>query len=130
MTRQQKFSKTMCIALWIAQVLLAAILFWGSFLKFTKSSEALAAMWPWTAQVPLMLVKFTAFVDFLGAWGLIVALAIRKPSLGVFAALGIMSLMITAGAFHILRGEAAQIWINVILVLVAAFVAWGWWKRT
>lgn len=126
MTNQQKSSKALHIALWVVQVVLAAGLIAGGFMKLFQPIETLAAMWPWAGEVPVALVKGTGIIDLLGALGIILPSLLRiQPKLTPIAAIGIVALMITASIFHIARGEASQIGFNVFFAGLAAFVAWG-----
>ncbi len=113
------------ILLWIAQVLTAGSLIWASAMKLFQPAETLAAMWPWTADHPV-LVTVTGIADLLAGIGLIVPAIVRiYPVLSVYTAAGVVALMIAAAIFHIIRGEAAQIGINVFLGLIALFIVWG-----
>lgn len=126
MVNSSKPSKTLNILLWVAQLLLATSLLFGSSMKLFQPIEKLAAMWPWAGEVSPALVKFTGVVDLLGALGVVLPMLLRiKPQLTAIAAMGIVLLMICASIFHISRGETAQIGFNVFLALIAAFVAWG-----
>lgn len=120
----------MKISLWAAQLLLAAGFIWASMMKLFQPIEQLSAMWPWTGQVPLALVKFTGIVDLLAASGLILPSLTRiQPKLTPITAIGIIALMLCASIFHISRGEASVIGINIIFALIAAFIAWGRFKK-
>lgn len=121
----------MNIALWSAQIILAAGFVWAASMKLFQPAGKLAEMWPWTAENPV-LVKVTGILDLLAGIGLILPglLSLRKedsffPKLTVFAALGTVALMIAAIAFHVSRGEASLIGINVFFAIVAVFIAWG-----
>lgn len=125
MEKTQKNSKTRNIVLWVVQFLIAITMLWASGMKLLQSTEKLALMWPWVANY-LFLVKFTGVVDLLGGVGIILPnlLSIR-PKITVFTAWAIVALMLCASVFHITRGEASQIGINIVFVLLAGFVAWG-----
>jgi hypothetical protein len=113
-------------ALWIAQVVLAASLIWAGVMKLFSPLEKLSAMWPWVAEVPLALVKFTGVVDVLAALGLILPALLRiRPKLTAITAMGVVALMVCAGIFHIIRGEAAVIGVNIVFAIIATFIAWG-----
>lgn len=87
-------------------------------------------MWPWAGEVPVVLVKLTGLIDVVGAAGLILPAVLRvKPKLTPVAAIGIIILMVCAGIFHITRGEASQIGVNIVFAAIAAFIAWGRWKQ-
>lgn len=122
----QKTSKPLHIALWIAQVLASVTLAWAAYMKLFQSPAGLAAMWPWAGEVSPLLVKFTGVVDLLGALGLVLPMALRiRPGLTPIAATGVVILMVVASIFHISRGESSQIGFNVVFAAVAAFIAWG-----
>jgi len=122
---QKQASKALNITLWIAQILLSASMLWASAMKLFQPVEKLAAMWPWAGQVSPILVKFTGIVDLLGALGLILPALIHKPKLISFTAMAIIVLMICASIFHIARGEASVIGVNVVFAGLAVFIAWG-----
>ena len=125
MTNKQSTSKTLHILLWVTQGLLSATLLWASATKLFKPAAELAQMWPWTAQ-HRGLVLFTGILDLLGALGLILPGILRiRPQLTRYAAYGIIALMIAASIFHISRGEAALIGINIVVAAMATFIAWG-----
>lgn len=129
MIHQQHSSKAIHITLWAAQVLLALSLISGTLLKFMPI-EKVSAMMPWTGQVPQMTVRLLGIVDLLGAVGLILPALLRlKPKLTPWAALCTAALMLCATIFHISRGEASVIGFNLFCIAVAAFIAWGRFKK-
>ena len=76
------------------------------------------------------MVRFIGISEFLGAIGLILPAATKiKPSLTPLAALGLLTIMILAMAFHLSRGEVQATPVNIVLGGLAAFVAWGRTKR-
>jgi putative oxidoreductase len=129
-TRRHSGSKSLHIALWVGQALLAAaFLMAGSLKLFTPIAE-LATSLPWAAQVPEGLVRFIGAAEFAAAFGLVVPAAARvKPWLTPLAALGLVVVMLLAAGFHLSRGEANALPINLSIAALAAFVAWGRTKR-
>ncbi|MBP1223670.1 DoxX family protein [Flavobacterium sp. 1355] len=124
--KNPKHSKAILITVWIAKIILAISFIWGASLKLFQSIEKLSAMWPWTAEVPLEVVKFTGIIDLLGGIGIIApALLSLNPKITRITAFAIIALMICAGIFHICRGEGSQIGINVFFALLASFIAWS-----
>ncbi|MBE7174682.1 MAG: DoxX family protein, partial [Williamsia sp.] len=82
MTNQQKPATVLNIVLWIVQLLLAATLVWAAGMKLVQPIDKLAAMWPWTGQIPAALVRLTGIPDLLGAIGLILPAFLRiRPQL-------------------------------------------------
>jgi hypothetical protein len=117
-----KASKTINIALWIAQGLLAVTLIWAGAMKLLKPTDL---PWPWIKENPNM-VTATGFLDLLAGLGIVLPSILRmQPKLTIYAAYGIIALMIGASIFHISRGEAKDIGFNIFVLLVAAFIAWG-----
>lgn len=123
-------SKALHITLWIAQVLLAGMFIMAGFSKVAQPIEQLTQMMPWAGQVPAGLVRFIGMSELLGGLGLVLPALLRiKPILTVWAALGLVTVMIFAAIFHASRGEYSAIGMNIILALVAAFIAWGRFKK-
>jgi uncharacterized membrane protein YphA (DoxX/SURF4 family) len=130
LTTPQNSSKALHITLWIAQVLLAAMFLMSGFMKVSQPIDQLSQMLPWASQVPSGLVRFIGISEVLGGLGLILPAALRiKPHLTIWAALGLATVMLFAAIFHISRGEFSAIGMNVILSLVALFIAWGRAKK-
>jgi putative oxidoreductase len=130
-TTPQNRSKVLNISLWVAQVLLAGMFIMAGFTKVAQPIEHLSQMLPWASEVPVALVRFIGISEILGGLGLILPALLRiKPQLTVWAAVGLVAVMILALIFHLSRGESAAISFNIILALVAGFVAWGRFKKT
>ncbi len=97
----------MHIVLWLVQILLAGAFGMAGIMKSTQPVDVLAQNGiQWATQVPVALVRFIGISELLGAIGLILPAATRiKPVLTPLAALGILTIMILAMAFHLSRGE-------------------------
>lgn len=122
-------SKTMHVTLWVAQILVALFLITGAVLKF-QPIEKIAAMMPWAGQVPAAVVRLLGVIDLLGAIGLILPSLLRiKPLLAVWAAIGVIALMVCATIFHVSRGEASVTGVNIFCAFIATFIAWGRFKK-
>ena len=122
-------SKGLNIALWVAQALISLTLIWAGYTKLFQPIEETAKMLPWALDNPGLL-KLTGIVDLLGGVGIVLPAAIRiQPKLTVFAAYGTIALMIAASVFHISRGEASLIGMNVFFLVLASFIAWGRTKK-
>lgn len=120
----------MNIALWIVQILLAAAFAFFGYPKVFQPIEALAAMLPWAAEVPALLVRFIGVAEIAGALGLVLpGLTKIQPRLTAWAAVGLCLVMIAAAIFHATRGEFGNIAFNAVLFALAAFVAWGRLRR-
>ncbi len=118
----------MHILLWVVQLLLACAFGMAGFMKSTQPSRRARAgrYRVGRRRCPLPMVRFIGISELLGALGLILPAATKiKPSLTPLAALGLLTIMILAMGFHLSRGEAQALPINMVLGGLAAFVAWG-----
>jgi putative oxidoreductase len=117
----------MHILLWVVQVLLAGAFGVAGVMKSIQPVDALVqGGMAWAGEMPLAMVRFIGISELLGAVGLILPAATKiKPSLTPLAALGLLTIMILAMAFHLSRGEVQATPINIVLGGLAAFVAWG-----
>ncbi|MBV7331495.1 DoxX family protein [Chloroflexi bacterium TSY] len=117
----------MKIALWIVQILLAVAFGGSGFMKLVTPLEDLSQMvGPWVFDMPELLVRFIGLSEVAGALGLILpALTRIQPRLTSLAAVGLIVVMILAAGFHATRGEFSSILPNIVLLLLAAFVAYG-----
>lgn len=125
MTHKAKRATLLNGTLWTIQVLLAIMLVWAAAMKLLQPAAELALMWPWTATHRGQ-VTATGILDLLAAIGLVLPAALRiRPVLTVYAACGIIALMVAAACFHIARGETGQIGLNITVAAMAGFVVWG-----
>lgn len=123
-------TKLLNIALWIVQGLLAVSFLMAGFVKFTDSIEDLTLQMGWPSAVPEPLVRFIGFTEMAGALGLLVpALTKIKTALTPWAAMGLVGVMIMAAIFHLTRGEYSAIGVNLGFAVLAAFVAWGRFRK-
>jgi uncharacterized membrane protein len=116
--------------LWILQVVLAAAFLWvGVGHAFYPEMVRRVIGWAkWIAEARREFLTFIGVCEILGALGLILPASTGiLPWLTPLAALGLATMMILAGGFHILRREYPAIIPNVVLFVVAALVAYGRW---
>lgn len=123
-------NKKMHIALWVAQGLFAVIFLMAGLTKLFQPIEAMAESMPWVLEVPQGLVRFIGISELLGGVGLILPSVLRiKPTLSVWAALGLATIMVLAVIFHGSRGEFPAIGANVLFISILGFIAWGRSKK-
>jgi uncharacterized membrane protein YphA (DoxX/SURF4 family) len=123
-------SKSLHVILWIVQILLAAMFLMAGFMKLSQPLDQLATSLPWVTQVPAALVRFIGAAEVAGGLGLILPSLLHiQPRLTVLAAAGLVVVMALAAAFHLSRGEGGVVVPNLIIALLAAFVAWGRSKK-
>lgn len=124
-----KASKTLHYTLWFSQMIISASFIWAAYTKLFTPPAELGNMWPWTKENPL-LVQFTAIVDFAGGVSIVLFWLIRTTQKWTsWIAVAIILQMVSASVFHILRGEASVIGINIFMALLATFIAWGRWVK-
>ena len=123
-------NKALHVALWVSQILLAVMFGMAGVMKTTKPIADLAQMMPWTTALPPGVVRFIGASELLGAIGLVIpALTRIKPILTPLAASGLTLIMLLATVFHLTRGETQALPVNLTLAALAAFVAWGRFKK-
>lgn len=116
----------MNIALWIVQALLAIAFAMAGLLKITQPKEKLAVQMGWVDNFTPTTIKVIGALELLGALGLILPLLTGVlPWLTPLAALGLALTMLGAMATHFRRGEYMNLVANVVLLLLAVFVAYG-----
>lgn len=123
-------SKAFNIILWIAQVVLGGMFIMAGIMKSTTPLTELTPQLPWAADMPELLVRFIGVSELLGGLGLLLPSLLKiKPVLTPVAAVGLAVVMVFAIIFHITRSEFPAIGFNIILALLAAFIAWGRFKK-
>ncbi len=115
----------MVVAYWIVAGLLALLFLYSGGMKVARSREQLAPMMSWVETMPMPRVRAIGAVEILGAIGLVLPpLTGIAPVLAVVAAIGLAVLQVLAAAFHVSRGEASKIGLNIALVVLGAVAAW------
>jgi uncharacterized membrane protein YphA (DoxX/SURF4 family) len=115
------------VVLWIVAALLAvAFLLSGAMKVFRPAPKLVEMGMGWVDDMPLRLVRTIGVLEILAALGLILPpLLDIAPILAPLAATGLVLIMIGAIVTHARRHENTIIIGNLILLLLAAFVAWG-----
>ncbi|WP_331725849.1 DoxX family protein (plasmid) [Streptomyces xanthophaeus] len=119
----------MNIALWIVTGVLAAAYLGGGVGKVIMSREKLASFGPssrWVEDFSPGAVKAIGTLEVLAAIGLILPAVLDiAPVLVPLAALGLVLLMGGAVITRIRRHETKFMAVDLVYVVLAAFVAWG-----
>lgn len=116
----------MNIALWVVQGLLAIAFLMAGAMKSTRSKEKLAENMPWVNDFSAGTVRLIGILEILGAIGLILPkLTGILTWLTPTAAVGLVLTMIGAALTHLRRGENSNVLMNGVLLVLAAFVAYG-----
>jgi uncharacterized membrane protein YphA (DoxX/SURF4 family) len=112
--------------IWIAQVLLAAVLAMAGTTKLAQSKAELLGSdnMAWVEDFDERQIKGIGTLEMLAAGGLILPAAFEvAPVLTALAASGVVLLMLGAGATHLRRGEVRMLPVNLVLGGLALFVA-------
>ena len=116
----------MNIVLWIIQILLALAFLMAGTMKATQPAEKLASRMKWVNALRPQIVHLIGILEVLGAIGLILPVVTGIwPWLTPVAAIGLVLTMIGAMILHTRRGEFPNLSTNLVLLLLAAFVAVG-----
>jgi putative oxidoreductase len=112
----------MTYALWIVQVLLAALFLFLGGMKLTTPLDQLAAM----MGLPGALILFVGISELLGAFGLVLPGVLKyKTGLTPLAAAGLVVITLGATVLHIVQGDGAMALFPLVVAGLAAFVAYG-----
>ncbi|SEF91037.1 DoxX-like family protein [Nonomuraea solani] len=117
----------MNVVLWIIAALLALAFLAAGAMKLAQPKEKLAAAgMAWTDDFSAGAVKGIGALEALAALGLILpAVTGIAPVLTPLAATGLVLVMAGAAVVHARRKEFPMIAANVVLLILAAVVAWG-----
>ncbi len=113
---------TMNVALWIIQGLLAALFLFAGVPKLVMSADLMAG----PVALPVWFLRFIGVAEVLGALGLVLPGLLRvRPVLTPLAAAGLVIIMIGATVVMWAGGMVAVALMNLVVALLAAFVAYG-----
>lgn len=117
----------MNVFLWIIAGLLAAAFLLAGAMKLARTNEQLATSGlAWAADFNAPTVKLVGAVEVLGAFGLILPATFGvAQTLVPIASVGLAVVMMGAVITHGRRKEWQMIPVNVVLLILAAIVAWG-----
>ena len=111
----------MNIVLWVLQVLLALAFFAHGVLFLSPPPDIVEQM---NASLPRWFQLFLGVAEVLAAVGLTLPGITRiQPGLVVWAAVGVMIVLISATVYHLARGEFSSAAITAVMLALATFVA-------
>ena len=111
--------------LWVIQIVLALAFLAAGAGKLTQPREKLVERMAWAEDFSPGTIKLIGAVEVLGAVGLVLpALTGVLVWLTPLAAAGLAVTMVLAAVVHVRRGETQMVVVNLVLGLLAAFVAW------
>ncbi len=117
----------MNVVLWIVAGLLAVAFLTSGLMKLSQPKKKLAdSGMGWTEDFSDGAVKGIGALEVLGALGLILPAVFDVATVLVpIASTGLALVMLGAAVTHARRRENQMIVVNVVLLALAAFVAWG-----
>jgi len=118
----------MNIALWVAQILLAAMFGMAGIMKTFQTAKAKDQL-PWAENRSDGFVRFLGTSELLGALGLILPLVTGLlPWLTVLAAVGLTLIQLLAiFTEHLPKKEYNVIPVNIVLIAISVFIVIGRW---
>jgi uncharacterized membrane protein YphA (DoxX/SURF4 family) len=117
----------MNLALWIIAIVLAVAFTGSGLMKLVVPKDKLVtAGQGWAQDYSQTNIRLIGFVEIVGAVGLVLPAAVHiAPILVPLAAVGLALVMVGAIVVHARRKEPMNIAVNVVLIALAVFVAWG-----
>jgi hypothetical protein len=106
---------------------LAAVFAGSGLLKqFVPKDKLAASGQGWTQDFSQTSIRLIGLAEILGAVGLVLPAAVHiAPILVPLAATGLVLVMVGAAIVHARRSEAMNVAVNLVLIVLAVFVAWG-----
>jgi uncharacterized membrane protein len=118
----------MNIILWILQIFFGLYFITIGVMHFAIP-EGLPPQMGWMYELQPWLHWVSGTAEILGGIGLILPSLLRiKPMLTVWAALGLAAVMVGAMIWHLTRGEAQNMGLNIAVALIMGFIAYGRYK--
>ena len=117
----------MNVVLWIVAGVLAAAFLASGVMKLAQPKKKIVdSGMGWAEDFSDGAVKGIGALEVLGALGLILPAVFDVATVLVpIAATGLALIMLGAAVTHARRKESQMVVVNVVLLLLAAFVAWG-----
>lgn len=117
----------MNLALRIAASVLAAVFAGSGLMKqFVPKEKLVASGQGWADDFSPTNIRLIGFAEILGAIGVVLPAVVHiAPILVPLAATGLVLVMAGAAAVHARRNEPMNVAVNVVLIALAVFVAWG-----
>lgn len=113
-------------ALWVVTIVLTVAFLAAGLMKATRPKDTLAVKMEWANDFSSGTIKTIGVLEILGALGLVLpALTGIAPILVPLAAVGLALTQAGAIVVHARHGETANIAVNIVLLAMALFVAWG-----
>ena len=120
----------MTVALWIVQVALALLFLFAGGMKLVMPIEEMTKQMPVAIPGAGAFLRFIGVAEVLGGLGLVLPGLFRTwPVLTPLAAVGLALVMAGATGLGVLMGDPMAALIPFVVGILAAFVAYGRWRR-
>jgi VIT1/CCC1 family predicted Fe2+/Mn2+ transporter len=94
--------------------------------QFVPKDKLVTSGQDWAQDMSQNNIRLIGLAEILGAIGLVLPAATHiAPILVPLAAVGLALVMVGAVVVHARRNEAMNVAVNVVLIALAVFVAWG-----
>jgi VIT1/CCC1 family predicted Fe2+/Mn2+ transporter len=94
--------------------------------QFVPKDKLVTSGQGWAQDVSPTNIRLIGLAEILGAIGLVLPAAVHiAPIVVPLAAVGLALVMVGAVAVHTRRKETMNVVVNVVLIALAVFVAWG-----
>ena len=117
----------MNLALWVMAIVLAAVFAGSGLMKqFVPKDKLVTSGQGWAHDFSPTSIRLIGLAEILGAIGLVLPAAVHiAPILVPIAAIGLVLVMVGAAVVHARRNEPMNVVVNLVLIVLAVFVAWG-----
>jgi uncharacterized membrane protein YphA (DoxX/SURF4 family) len=117
----------MNLALWIVAIVLAVVFTGSGLLKqLVPKDKLVTAGQGWAQDYSQTNIRLIGLAEILGAIGLVLPPMVHiAPILVPLAAVGLVLVMLGAAVVHARRNEPMNVAVNLVLIALAIFVAWG-----
>lgn len=113
-------------ALWTAQYIAAGIFLLAGVAKAFIPKYRLVPKMPWAKDFNSGTIRLIGVMEILGAIGLVLPELLDYAAVFTpLAAIGLGVVMLMAAFVHVVRREFPMIAINLVLLALTAFIAWG-----
>jgi uncharacterized membrane protein len=118
----------MNILLWVLQIVFGVYFTAVGIMHFIVP-PGLPDMMAWMYDLPVWLHYVSGIAEILGGLGLILPALFRiQTRLVPLASAGLVLVMIGAALYHLLQAEYINIFLNLFIAAIMAFLAYGRWK--
>ena len=118
----------MNILLWVLQIVFGVYFTAVGIMHFIVP-PGLPDMMAWMYDLPQWLHYLSGIAEILGGLGLILPALFRiQTRLVPLASAGLVLVMIGAALYHLLQAEYINIFLNLFIAAIMAFLAYGRWK--